>query len=215
MNFDLSSYLGTVTRAVADGEREGVHTKIVTATRRYDTDPDDLWQALTDPERLPRWFAPVTGDLRLGGRYQIKGNAGGTITACTPPKHLGLDWEFAGYISWVTVELAPEDGGTRLRLVHEAQLYAPFWDTYGPGATGVGWELSLLGLARYLAGPPHALDPAEGEAWAASDEGKAMIAGFARAWGEADEAHGETPAQAAKAAESTRRFYTGAPAPEG
>ena len=33
----------------------------------YDTDVDDLWQACTTPERLARWIAEVSGDLRVGG----------------------------------------------------------------------------------------------------------------------------------------------------
>ena len=33
----------------------------------YDTDIDDLWEACTNPERLARWIAEVSGDLRVGG----------------------------------------------------------------------------------------------------------------------------------------------------
>jgi uncharacterized protein YndB with AHSA1/START domain len=33
----------------------------------YDTDIDDLWEACTEPERLARWIAEVSGDLRVGG----------------------------------------------------------------------------------------------------------------------------------------------------
>ena len=33
----------------------------------YDTDIEDLWDACTDPERLARWIAKVSGDLRVGG----------------------------------------------------------------------------------------------------------------------------------------------------
>ena len=33
----------------------------------YDTDIDDLWEACTTPERLARWIAEVSGDLRVGG----------------------------------------------------------------------------------------------------------------------------------------------------
>ena len=28
---------------------------------------DDLWEACTDPERLARWIAKVSGDLQVGG----------------------------------------------------------------------------------------------------------------------------------------------------
>jgi uncharacterized protein YndB with AHSA1/START domain len=41
--------------------------------REYPTDPEDVWQALTDPRRVARWFAPVSGDLRQGGTFQVEG----------------------------------------------------------------------------------------------------------------------------------------------
>ena len=60
------------------------------AVREYPTTVEDLWEAITVPERIARWFLPVEGDLKLGGRYQLKGNAGGTITRCEPPQALDL-----------------------------------------------------------------------------------------------------------------------------
>jgi hypothetical protein len=32
--------------------------------RRYDAPIADVWDACTDPERIARWFLPVSGDLR-------------------------------------------------------------------------------------------------------------------------------------------------------
>ena len=84
MEIDIASVLGLVTRTVRNFEKDGKPASTVTLTRLYDTDVDDLWEALTSAERIPRWFLPVEGELTLGGRYQLKGNAGGTITACTP-----------------------------------------------------------------------------------------------------------------------------------
>ena len=49
----------------------------------YDAPIDDVWDALTNPERIGRWFLPISGDYRLGGRYQFEGNAGGEIVAAT------------------------------------------------------------------------------------------------------------------------------------
>ena len=86
MEIDIASVLGLVTRSVRPFEKDGRPASAVTLTRLYDTDVDDLWEALTSAERIPRWFLPVEGELKLGGRYQLKGNAGGTITACTPPQ---------------------------------------------------------------------------------------------------------------------------------
>jgi uncharacterized protein YndB with AHSA1/START domain len=48
---------------------------VVSASRTFATSPDDLWEAITTPEQLARWFGSVSGDLRLGGSFQIEDNA--------------------------------------------------------------------------------------------------------------------------------------------
>ena len=47
----------------------------------YDTDIDDLWEACTDPERLARWIAEVSGDLRAGGTFTGSSPAGSRVRA--------------------------------------------------------------------------------------------------------------------------------------
>lgn len=54
-----------------------------------------MWDACTDPERIPRWFLPISGDLRLNGRYQLEGNAGGAITEAAA--RAAADRVFAAY----------------------------------------------------------------------------------------------------------------------
>ena len=44
-------------------------TGVVRIEDRYDTDIDDLWSAITEPDRLARWFGQVEGDLRIGGKF--------------------------------------------------------------------------------------------------------------------------------------------------
>ena len=78
MDIDVARVLGLVTRAVRNFEKDGKPASAVTLTRLYDTSVDDLWDALTSRERIARWFLPVEGDLQLGGKYQLKCNAGGT-----------------------------------------------------------------------------------------------------------------------------------------
>ena len=68
---------------------------VVRIERRYPTVVDDLWSALTDPERLARWYGRVEGDLRLGGdiRVHLDGadlDSVGRIEACEAPRHLLL-----------------------------------------------------------------------------------------------------------------------------
>jgi len=211
---NVERYLGAIVREVECCEHEGKPARVVVALRDYDTTVEDLWDALTNPERLPRWFLPVSGDLKLGGRYQLEGNAGGTVTRCEPPRCLGLTWEFGGAVSWVTVTLAAApDGGARLRLEHMAHV-SPFWDDYGPGAVGVGWELGLMGLGLHLEGGGAAVDKAAVEAWTASEGGKAFIIGSSDGWERADVGAGEDAAVAKARAARTAAFYTGAPPPD-
>lgn len=207
MSFDFEHQLGQVDRSVADLQKDGKAARAVTLSRTYATDIDDLWDALTTAERIPRWFLPIEGDLRLGGRFQFKGNAGGEITECEPPEHLGATWEMQGEVSWIDVRLVAEaDNRARLTLTHTAIL-SPFWDQFGPGAVGVGWELGLVGMDLYLSDP--GAPKVDEAAFAESPEGKTFMQTSAREWGEADIARGEDPAQAYAAAQRTANFYTG------
>ncbi|MEZ4452035.1 MAG: SRPBCC family protein [Nannocystaceae bacterium] len=177
--------------------------------RRHPHLRHDLWDAITSPERIPRWFLPITGELRLGGRYQLQGNAGGQITRCEPPRILALTWEFGGEVSWVDVVLEEDGDGARLHLEHTAHVDDDRWRQFGPGAVGVGWDLTLLGLGLHVAGGETRDPAAEGAAWARSDEGKAFIRRSSDAWRAASVAAGTDPAEAAKAAAGTTAFYTG------
>ena len=207
MNFDVESHLGAVERSVSWLERDGESASAVTLARSYATTVEDLWDAVTNGERIPRWFAPVSGDLRLGGRYQVEGNAGGEITACEQNSHFALDWEFGGWLSWVEVNVSDEGSGTaRLSLTHIAHL-SEFWDTYGPGAAGVGWEMGFLGLALYLADPDW--PKPDIAVFATSPDGKAFITGSSEGWGRAAIAAGTDPEAAGAAASRTTAFYTG------
>jgi len=207
----FANALGAEIRAFENREHEGRPARVGIIERRYDTDPDDLWDALTNAERIPRWFLPVEGDLRLGGHYQLKGNAGGTITRCDPPRALDVTWEFGGGTSWVQVRLAPDGDATRLTLEHIvlASDVDEHWARYGPAATGVGWDLALLGLRHHLAEGGAQVDAAAFEAWSSSDEGKAYIRRSAEAWAAAHIAGGEDPDTARGMAARTAAFYTG------
>jgi len=207
----LVSAIGAEIRRYEERQHEGVAARVGVAERVYATDPADLWDALTNRERIPRWFLPVDGDLKLGGRYQLVGNAGGTITRCEPPKALDVTWEFAGATSWVNVRLRPEGERTRLILEHivPASEVDEHWKTYGPGASGVGWDLTLVGLAQHVASGGQPVDAQVFMAWSVSDDGKVFIRESAEAWGKAHIASGEDPETARGMASRTAAFYTG------
>lgn len=211
MQFDFATHLNLIKRSVVEGEREGKTVRAVTLQRAYDTDVEDLWDAVTNAERIPRWFLPITGDLRLGGTYQLEGNAGGTVTACDKPNSFSATWEFAGGMSWIEVLIAPEGNKASLTLKHICPVDA-FWAQYGPGAVGVGWDLGTVGLAVHLAG--EAVGKFDETAFATSPEGIALITGAANDWARAAIEAGEDPEKARKAGRLTAAFYTGQPAPE-
>ena len=207
MDFDVESHLASMTRSVSWLERDAKPASAVKLSRSYASTLEDLWDAVTNRARIPRWFMPITGRLERGGRYQLEGNAGGVITACTPTSHLALTWEFGEDLSWVEVHLSGEGGNqSQLTLTHTAQL-SEHWDTYGPGAVGVGWEMGLMGLAIYLAQPD---EPKMDEmAFAMSPQGRALIAGSSEGWEQAAMAAGADPEHARAAAQRTTAFYTG------
>ncbi len=208
----MKNVFGAEFRRVENREHLGKPAIVAVATRTYDTTVADLWNALTTRERIQRWFLPIEGELTLGGRYQLKGNAGGTITRCDPPEALDVTWEFGGGMSWVNVRLAPDGDRARLTLEHIAPrdgIGEEHLKKFGPGAVGVGWDLTLEGLSLHLASGGAPVDPAAFEAWSRSIEGKSFIRASGEAWGAAHAASGEDPEEARARAERTIAFYTG------
>jgi uncharacterized protein YndB with AHSA1/START domain len=121
----------------------------------YDTDIDDLWEACTTPERLARWIAELSGDLRVGGTihttFTSNWTGAGRIEICDRPRHLLLTMEpgtddESELEAWLTEE------GDRTRLVVEErglvldQLHFH----------GAGWQAHLEDLRHSLAGEPSA-----------------------------------------------------------
>ncbi len=211
MQFDFATHLGLIKRSVVESERDGKATRAVTLQRSYDTSVEDLWDAVTNAERIPRWFLSVNGELRLGGKYQLEGNAGGTITDCQAPHFFAATWEFGGGVSWIEVRIAADGDGASLTLAHICPV-DPFWEKFGPGAVGVGWDLGTVGLSLHLAGAEKGTF--DENAFAASPEGQALISGASQDWARAAIEAGESPDQAEKAARNTTAFYTGQPVPE-
>jgi uncharacterized protein YndB with AHSA1/START domain len=208
-DIDVLRYIGAVTREIETREYQGRSARVVVASCAYDTTIDDVWDAVTNPERIPRWFLPISGDLRLGGRYQLQGNASGQITACDPPRKLDLTWEFGSQVSWVNLQLTElSDGGTRLRLEHIAHVPDDFWNQYGPGAVGVGWDLAMLGLGRHLE-TGAGIDPKQATEWPTTEEGRQFVSRSSGEWCRASIAAGTPEVAAREAAGRTTAFYTG------
>lgn len=217
---DIHQQISAVRRTAGTRTLEAGEARVVTVSQAYDTSVEDLWDACTTLERIPRWFLPITGELRLGGRYQLEGNAGGVVESCDPPGGPGTPgfvatWEYGDTTSWIEVRFTPEPGGgARMTLEHVAHVDDAFWEEFGPGAVGVGWDSGLLGLARHL-GSGLGPSPEEAAAWIGSAEGRRFLTACSEAWYAAHVASGADPAAARAAADRTAAAYTAAPDPAG
>jgi uncharacterized protein YndB with AHSA1/START domain len=206
---DVTQQINAVQRQVGTRVLEAGEARTVIISQSYDAAIEDVWDACTNPQRIPRWFLPITGELKVGGRYQLQGNAGGTVERCDPPTSFAATWEFGGQVSWIEVRLVAEPGGTRLVLEHIAQVDDERWAEFGPGAVGVGWDAGLMGLATHLSSGQSAA-PGEGAAWAASADGRQFMSLASQRWCDASIAAGTGEADARAAADRTTAAYTGA-----
>ena len=135
----------TATMRALDDSRGAVRVEDV-----YDTDIEDLWKACTTPERLARWIAQVSGDLRVGGTvhavFTSTWSGPARIEVCDAPHHLllttepGTDDE-AQLEAWLTAD------GSRTRLVVE-ERGLPVGRLHFHGA---GWQVHLEDLGTSLA----------------------------------------------------------------
>jgi uncharacterized protein YndB with AHSA1/START domain len=208
---DVKKQIDAVTRTTGRRKLEDGEGRVSTVSQVYDTDLDDLWDAVTSAERIPRWFLPISGDLREGGKYQFEGNAGGTVTRCEKPNGFDATWEFGGMVSWIEVRLTPEGPDrTRFTLEHYGLVPDEMWEQFGPAATGMGWDSGLLGLGLYLSGTESEVTPETAAAWVGTDEGKLFMRLSSEAWAEAAIADGTDPAAARERSERCYGAYTGA-----
>jgi uncharacterized protein YndB with AHSA1/START domain len=121
----------------------------------FDTGIDDLWSAITEPERLARWIGKVEGDLRLGGEFRASFTSSyegpGRVDVCDPPRRLQVTMDPGQEDQTVLeAELSPDGDGTRL-IVEERGFPLD-----NAAAYGAGWQAHIEDLAAHLTGRPPA-----------------------------------------------------------
>lgn len=174
----------------------------------FEADTAAVWDALTSPDAMSQWFDVLSGDLKQGGRYSLEGSQhSGTIKTCHAPNSLVVTWEYGDDVSTVSLSLSPTGSGTLLNLVHEVEDNE-HWETFGPAATGVGWDGAFYSLWLYLQGDSRS-NPEEMAQLATSPEGLEFITDTANSWRNAHIASGEDQAKAEGMAERTAKFYRG------
>jgi uncharacterized protein YndB with AHSA1/START domain len=93
---------------------------VVEVTREivFPVPPDEVWEALTDPEQLEEWFAnDVELDPREGGAGLFRWDDGeerrATVLVAEPGERLVLDWDEEGEVEFILEEV---EEGTRLHV---------------------------------------------------------------------------------------------------
>ncbi|MGO1225209.1 MAG: SRPBCC domain-containing protein [Brachybacterium sp.] len=221
-----TSQLTDVTRTVTlstDGNT-------VTLEQTFPVHPEELWSALTIGSHLEVWFGRASGEVTEGGRYELPDmETRGAVLAVEEPSRLLLSWDVGKSTSQLELLVAPVDAsgaaeaapaagadeegvqaapaGSRFTLRHTVPDDA-HWKTFGPAATGLGWDAALYALALHLQDPSVDLIPQLGD-FAGSEEGETFTRSTAEAWFEAHAATGADKKPARKASVRTAAFYLG------
>jgi len=92
--------------------------------------PDEVWEALTEPERLEEWFASEAElDARPGGEGVFRWGDGeerrAVVREAEEAERLVLDWDDGGETA---IELAQTEDGTRVRVVESAPEFSTALD---------------------------------------------------------------------------------------
>jgi len=145
-----------VERSVTAGKIADGPAHAVMLRRRLDAPIQDVWAAVTTPDRIDRFFLPVNGDFREGGHYAFEGQASGKILACDAPNLLRLEWIPPDRTEADQVEVrltADGDDATWLELEHASIADVFHTDLSGDKfSPAIGWEGPLHFLGEYLRG---------------------------------------------------------------
>jgi uncharacterized protein YndB with AHSA1/START domain len=131
--------------------------------RKFNSPPEKVWRAWTDPEALKHWFGPDAGkvslaetDVRVGGRFHVvfstldgdQHDVSGVYREVQPHRRLVFTWAWKSTperVSLVTLTFRPSGGGTEFSMLHEQ-----FFDVAARDRHEFGWTGSLAKLERYL-----------------------------------------------------------------
>jgi uncharacterized protein YndB with AHSA1/START domain len=117
--------------------------RTLTLTREFRAPIDDVWAAVTEPERLARWIGTFTGDPASGRVAFVMTSEGMTepedmeIRECDPPRVLRLT-SHVGEERWLLDLLLDEQEG-----VTTLTFTQPDVDPVAAESVGPGWEYYL------------------------------------------------------------------------
>lgn len=164
--------LTLVQRSMTDREIGAGTARAAVLRRRFDAPVADVWSAITTPDRIDRYFLPVTVDA---GTYAFQGQASGRILACDAPTLLRLEWipPDRETVDEVSLHLTADgQDATWLELTHASVADVFHTDlTSDKFSPAIGWEGPLHYLGEHLRG---ALPDRPSMEWYEFDEAEEM-----------------------------------------
>ncbi|MGW7533254.1 SRPBCC domain-containing protein [Amycolatopsis sp. NPDC054798] len=149
---DMDAWLGAAERETGEREIGGQAGCSVRIRRSFSAPVKEVWAACTTRSRIDTWFLPVTGELRVGGTYQLESYAEGEITRCEAPGLLSVTMAIHGAPGEAQLRLRENSaGGTVLEFEHTMVADAAMWSAIAP-EIGSAWEVALKYLDRHLRG---------------------------------------------------------------
>jgi uncharacterized protein YndB with AHSA1/START domain len=135
---------------------------VVRIEDRYDTDIEDLWEAVTDPGRLARWYGQVDGDLRDGGAFHSyiaasDIDAVGRVEACDAPRRLVVSTRETEESYQRGQGVPPFDAAVEVTLTADGDQTILVIEVRGMPLDmiafyGAGWQLHVESLSAYITG---------------------------------------------------------------
>jgi uncharacterized protein YndB with AHSA1/START domain len=122
--------------------------------RSYDAPIEDVWSAVTEPERMARWFGGWSGDPATGQvQFEMPMKDGSrtepvTIDACEPPRTLAVTIATPDGPWPLNLTLTSEGDRTVLHFMHRLN------EPYDASGVGPGWQYYLDRLGAVLADEP-------------------------------------------------------------
>ncbi len=131
----------------------------------YDARPSDVWKAITERDRMRKWFFEPMQEFqpKVGFETEFNVHCEGVdyphvwnVTEVIPEKRIAYGWRYGGYPGDSTVvwEMAPAGGGTKLTLTHTwHEAFPTDVEVFSRNSCEAGWKYFLQNsLKSYLSG---------------------------------------------------------------
>lgn len=137
-------------------------SKPVVAEATYAAEASEVWDAITNPQRMRKWYFQPIEDFRAEVGFETEfdieceGNVYShlwKVTEVVPEKLLVYDWRYRGYpgesqLAW---ELEPTDAGTHLTIRHSGiETFPQDNSVFSRDSTQAGWNYFAESLGKHL-----------------------------------------------------------------